>query len=137
MCVWDMERLVRVACPRVAYVLPKCRFISVSVNFEQTRYLLFLGKVMPNFCMTLKHARIFIINLFIITVQTFMMVSETMVDRWLRLAVQDMNENNRTNILCPCRRCKGGVWLDPYEDCRLMAHLLMTGFMDGYTRWII
>ena len=29
-------------------------------------YVLFLGKVMPNFCMTLMHARIFIINLFII-----------------------------------------------------------------------
>ena len=41
---------------RVAYVLPKCRFISVSVNFEQTQYVLFLGKVMPKFYMTLKHA---------------------------------------------------------------------------------
>jgi hypothetical protein len=51
MCVWDiyMERFVRVTCPRVAYVLPKCRFISVSVNFEQTQYVLFLGKVMPKF----------------------------------------------------------------------------------------
>ena len=35
---------------KVAYVLPKCRFISVSVNFGQTLYVLFLGKVMPNFC---------------------------------------------------------------------------------------
>ena len=51
-----MERFVRVTCPRVAYVLPKCRFISVSVNFEQTQYVLFLGKVMPKFYMTLKHA---------------------------------------------------------------------------------
>ena len=33
--------------PSSAYVLPKCRFISVSVNFEQTQYVLFLGKVMP------------------------------------------------------------------------------------------
>ena len=48
-----------------------------------------------------------------------------------------MNENNQTEILCPCRRSKGGIWLDPYEDSRLKAHLLMTSFMDGYTRWII
>ena len=65
------------------------------------------------------------------------MVSGTMVDRWLRSAVQDMKENNQTEILCPCRRCKGGVWLDPYDDGRVEAHLLMTGFMDGCTRWII
>src|SRR3989337_4151050 len=83
------------------------------------------------------HACIFIINLFIITMQAFMMVSGTMVERWLRSVVQDMNENNRTEIICPCRRCKGGVWLDPYEDGCVMAHLLMAGFMDGYTRWII
>ena len=74
---------------------------------------------MPNFCMTFMHARILLINLFIITVQTFMMVSGTMVDRWLRSAVQE---------------CKGIVWLDPYDDGRVEAHLLMTGFTDGYTR---
>ena len=66
-----------------------------------------------------------------------MMVSGTMVDRWLRSAVQDMKENNRTEVLCPCRKCKGIVWLDPHDDGRVEAHLLMTGFMDGYTRWII
>ena len=65
------------------------------------------------------------------------MVSGTMVDRWLRSAVQDMKENNRTEVLCPCQKCKGIVWLDPYDDGRVEAHLLMTGFMDGYTRWII
>ena len=57
MCVLDiyiyiyiyiyMERFMLVTCPRVAYVLPKCRFISILVNFEQTQYVLFLGKVMP------------------------------------------------------------------------------------------
>ena len=56
----------------MAYVLPKCQFIFVLANFRQTLYVLFLGKVMPNFCMTLMHARIFIINLFIIIVQAFM-----------------------------------------------------------------
>ena len=36
--------------------------ISISVNSRQTLdlYVLFLGKVMPNFCMTLMHACIFI-----------------------------------------------------------------------------
>ena len=52
-------------------------------------------------------------------------------------AVQDMKENNWTEVLCPCRKCKGIVWLDPYDDGTVEAHLLMTGFMDGYTRWII
>ena len=42
MCVHDMMK--------VAYVLPKCQFISVSANFGQTLYVLFLGKIMPNFC---------------------------------------------------------------------------------------
>ena len=105
-CVWHELPL---NCASVAYVLPKCLFISVSANFGQTLYVLFLGKVMQNFCMTLMHAYIFIINLFIITTLTFMMVSGTMVERWLRSAVQDIKENNRTEILCPCRRCKGGV----------------------------
>ena len=36
----------------------------------------------------------------------FTMVSGTMVDRWLRSAVQDMKENNRTEVLCPCRNAK-------------------------------
>ena len=53
---------------RVAYVLPKCRFISVSANFGQTLYVLFLGKVMPNFCMTLMHACLLFIILLLITV---------------------------------------------------------------------
>ena len=66
--------------------------------------------------------------------QAFMMVSGTVVDRWLRSTVQDLKENNLTVVLCPCRRCKGRVWFDPYDA---MAHLLMTGFVDGYTRWII
>ena len=55
---------MRVTCPQVAYVSSKCSIISVLANFKQTRYVLFLGKVVPIFCMTLMHARIFIINLF-------------------------------------------------------------------------
>ena len=71
------------------------------------------------------------------TTQAIMKVSGRVVERWLRSAVQDMYLNNRTRVICPCRRCKGRVWLDPYDDGRVKAHLLMTGFMDGYTRWII
>ena len=71
------------------------RFGEFRAN-SRSIYVLFSGKVMPNFCMTLMHARIFIISLFIITVQTFIIVNGTMVDRWLQSAVQDMKENNRT-----------------------------------------
>ena len=112
------------------------RFGDFRAN-SRSIYVLFLGKVMPNFCMTLMHACIFIINLFIITAHAFMVISGTVVDRLLRSAVQDMKENNLTEVLCPCRKCKGIVWLNPYDDGRVEAHLLMTGFMDGYTRWII
>ena len=47
-------------------------FVEMSIYFHfdefwansRSIYVLFLGKVMPNFCMTLMHACIFIINLF-------------------------------------------------------------------------
>ena len=42
------------------------RFGEFRAN-SRSIYVLFLGKAMPNFCMTLMQARIFIINLFIIT----------------------------------------------------------------------
>ena len=77
------------------------RFGEFRAN-SRSIYVLFLGKVMSNFCMTLMHACIFIIDLFIITVHAFMMVSGTVVDRWLRSAVQDMKGNNMTEVLCPC-----------------------------------
>ena len=87
---------------------------------------------MPNFCMTLMNARIFIINLFIITMQVFMMDRGMMVDRWLRSAVQDMKENNQTEVLCPCQKCKGIVWLEPYDKGRVEAHLLKPHFIMIY-----
>src|SRR3989337_3310313 len=137
-CVFGiMERFVRVTCPRVAYVLPKYRFISVSVNFKQTRYVLFLGKVMPNFDMTLHACMHFVYNPFACyTVQLVMKVSGWKVERYLQSAVMDMYANNRTRIRCPCTRCKEGVLLDPFDRGSLKAHLLMNGFMDGYTWWI-
>src|ERR1043165_3495431 len=66
-----------------------------------------------------------------------MKVFGRIVDRYLRSAVDDMVEKNEKEILCPCRKCKEGVWLDPFKGGRLKAHLLRYGFMDGYTRWII
>ena len=45
-------------------------------------------------------------NLFIITVQLFMMVGGMMVEMWLMSAVQDMNENNRAEILCHVKDAK-------------------------------
>src|SRR3954471_20263762 len=65
-----------------------------------------------------------------------MKVCGRMVDRYLRSAVDDMVEKNEKEILCPCRKCKEGVWLDLFIGGRLKAHLLRYGFMDAYTRWI-
>ena len=59
--------------PNCAFELPMFSEMSIYFRFGEFRansrsiYVLFLGKVMPNFCMTLMHARIFIINFFIIT----------------------------------------------------------------------
>ena len=66
-----------------------------------------------------------------------MKVSGRVVERWLRSAVQDKYSNNRTGIICSCRKCKLIVILDPFDRGSLKAHLLMHGFMDGYTQWII
>src|SRR3990170_1548044 len=75
-------------------------------------------------------------NFFDYTAQAIVKVSGRMVARYLRAAVHDMFPNNRKAILCPCQRCKEGVWLDPFTGGHLKAHLLMHGFMDDYTRWI-
>jgi hypothetical protein len=65
-----------------------------------------------------------------------MKVSGRKVERYMQSAMMDMYANNRTRIRCPCTRCKEGVLLDPVDGGSLKAHLLMYGFMDGYTRWI-
>ena len=54
----------------------------------------------------------------------------------MQSVMMDMYANNRTRIRCSCARCKEGVLLDPFDRGTLKAHLLMNGFMDGYTRWI-
>src|ERR1041385_6968022 len=65
-----------------------------------------------------------------------MKVYGRMVDRYLRSVVDNMIEKNEKEILCPCRKCKEGIWLDPFKGGRLKAHMLRYGFMDAYTRWI-
>ena len=66
-----------------------------------------------------------------------MKVSGRAVKRWLQSMVQDMYLNNRSRIICLCRKCKLIVILDPFDRGSLKVHLLMHGFRDGYTRWII
>ena len=36
----------------------------------------------------------------------------------------------------PVCKMQGRVLLDPFDRGTLKAHLLMNGFMDGYSRWI-
>ena len=92
---------------------------------------------MPNFYMTLHACMHFAYNPFACyTVQSVMKVSGWNMERYMQSTVMDMYANNRTRIRCPCRRCKEGVLLDPFDGGSLKAHLLMYGFMDGYTRWI-
>src|SRR3954465_6826131 len=62
-------------------------------------------------------------------------MSEDIVARFLKCAMADMIRNNKTDIRCPCRRCKLNWVIDP-DSRNLQAHLLRHGFMDGYTRWI-
>ena len=63
-------------------------------------------------------------------------MSESLVDRYLKAATRDMVQNNRTDVRCPCRKCKLKCVADPYSR-RFKEHLLMRGFMDGYTRWLL
>ena len=65
-----------------------------------------------------------------------MKVNGRMVERYWQSAVDDMYEKRLKDVLCPCRKCKGRVRLDPFEGGKFKAHLLMHGFMHGHTRWI-
>ena len=57
------------------------------------------------------------------------------VDRWVTAAKADMIRNNMIDVMCPCRKCKGKKLIRP-DSGDLENHLIMRGFMDGYTRWI-
>ena len=63
------------------------------------------------------------------------MMSESIVARYKEAAIADMIQNNRTEIKCPCRKCKLRNLLRP-ESRELEDHLLMNGFMPGHTQWI-
>ena len=91
---------------------------------------------MSNFCMNLIHACVRGYNSFAPRMQVIMKVNGRMVQRYWQSAVDDMYEKRLKDVLCPCRKCKGGVRLDPFKGGKFKAHLLMHGFMDGHVRWI-
>lgn len=62
-------------------------------------------------------------------------MSERVVNKYLRYATDDMIQNNRTEIRCPCRKCKKVGLLNPFSG-ELLEHLLIHGFMDGHTQWL-
>ena len=61
-------------------------------------------------------------------------MSESAVDRYVECATADMHRNNRNDISYPCRKCKLGSLFDPCLGI-VQEHLLMRGFMQGYTQW--
>src|SRR3954471_12007840 len=63
------------------------------------------------------------------------MLSDITVARWLQCATNNMLRNNRTDIRCPCRRCKLECVTEPNSGI-LEKHMKRNGLMDGYTRWI-
>src|SRR3954466_8999153 len=63
------------------------------------------------------------------------MLSDITVARWMQCATNDMLRNNRTDIRCPCRRCKLECVTEP-DSGILEKHLKRNGFMDGYTQLI-
>ena len=62
-------------------------------------------------------------------------MSKRVVNTYLRHATEDMLQNKRKDIQCPCRTCKLEVGFTPFTG-DLVEHLLRRGFMDGHTRWI-
>jgi len=73
---------------------------------------------------------------YVVIIFCFAQVDGRMVERYWQSAVDDMYEKRMNDAVCPCRKCKGGVRLDPFKGGKFKVHLLMYGFMDGHTRWI-
>ena len=63
------------------------------------------------------------------------LMSESIVNRYLKNTMADMYRNEREEIRCPCRKCKLRTLHRP-ETCIVRDHLLMHGFMDGHTQWL-
>ena len=76
-CGMSWRQIVLLSCLCFAEMSIYFRFGEFRAK-SRSIYVLFLGKVMPNFFMTLMHACILIINLFIITVQS----SRWSMERW-------------------------------------------------------
>ena len=53
---------------------------------------------------------------------------------FLNFTVTNMIQKCETQILCPCKACKNGIFHNPF-DGSVLAHLLHRGFVEGYTRW--
>ena len=62
------------------------------------------------------------------------MMTEGIVNRFLRSAKAEMLQKNETEIRCPCRRCKLKSLIADPDSGQVRDHLLLRGFMDGY-RW--
>ena len=60
---------------------------------------------------------------------------ESVVDRYVKRAAADMYRNNRTEISCPCRKCKLMSLFIPSSGI-VQEHLLVRGFMEGHTQWM-
>src|SRR4051812_32793752 len=62
-------------------------------------------------------------------------MSDRVVKKYFRYATDDMIQNNRREIRCPCRKCKKLGLLNPFSG-ELLEHLLIHGFMDTHTQWL-
>jgi hypothetical protein len=60
------------------------------------------------------------------------LMSESIVARYLKSAMPNMIKNNDLEIMCPCRRCELGTLLN-LSSRKLYENLLVGCFMDGYT----
>src|SRR5664279_2071454 len=62
-------------------------------------------------------------------------MSERIVTRYWKNAMDDMLQNNREEIRCLCQKCKLSTLHHPFSG-NVRDHLLMRGFMDGHTQWL-
>ena len=56
------------------------------------------------------------------------------IKQFLKVASEDMNRKGKAEILCPCKKCRNEILIDPSTG-RVMMHLLKHDFMPGYTWW--
>ena len=56
------------------------------------------------------------------------------IKQFFKLVLEDMNRKGKAEILCPCKKCRNEVLINPCTG-RVMMHLLKHDFMPGYTWW--